>query len=240
MQTATPSDAAALGPSDPTSSLPGPSGSQSGEGSAKGGGDLQDEEMEPGTAASPEDPRDSQNSSRWVPADNQKLLVSSSSTLHAFPHPYSELPSAVAERERWLFAIFETFFFLRGLCTKKWTAKRSGRKSYILQTWISTTNINPLRDGCQWTKDHPAWLHSFALKMRTVFILERENLLLLRQRTVLKELDLCFDIVFLNPFRWVKAVRMRNNLCVNSVLGLFLLTFEGWSLSSLKQWLKKI
>lgn len=64
MQTATPTDAAALGPSDSTSSLPGPSGSQSGEGSAKGGGDLQDEEMEPGTAASPEDPRDSQDSSR--------------------------------------------------------------------------------------------------------------------------------------------------------------------------------
>lgn len=71
MQTATPSDASALGPSDSMSSLPGPSGSQSGEGSAKGGGDLQDEELEQGAAMSPEDPRDSQDSSRWVTVDNQ-------------------------------------------------------------------------------------------------------------------------------------------------------------------------
>lgn len=70
MQTAAPSDASALGPSD-SISLPGPSGSQSGEGSAKGGGDLQDEELEQGAATSPEDPRDSQDSSRWVTADIQ-------------------------------------------------------------------------------------------------------------------------------------------------------------------------
>ncbi|XP_047454313.1 protein capicua homolog isoform X3 [Mugil cephalus] len=64
MQTAAPSDASGLGPSDPAGPLPGPSGSQSGEGSGRGGGDLQDEEMEQGTEASPEDPRDSQDSSR--------------------------------------------------------------------------------------------------------------------------------------------------------------------------------
>ncbi|XP_044064775.1 protein capicua homolog isoform X2 [Siniperca chuatsi] len=64
MQTATPSDASALGIPDSTGSLPGPSGSQSGEGSVKGCGDLQDEEEEQGTETSPEDPRDSQDSSR--------------------------------------------------------------------------------------------------------------------------------------------------------------------------------
>lgn len=64
MQTAAPSDATGLGISDSTCSLPGPSGSQSGEGSARGCGDLQDEEDEQGTEASPEDPRDSQDSSR--------------------------------------------------------------------------------------------------------------------------------------------------------------------------------
>uniref|UniRef100_A0A1A8HAI5 Protein capicua homolog n=1 Tax=Nothobranchius korthausae TaxID=1143690 RepID=A0A1A8HAI5_9TELE len=63
MQTATPSDSA-LGPSDLASSLPGPSGSQSGEGAMKGGVDLHDEEAEKGTEASPEDPQDSQDSSR--------------------------------------------------------------------------------------------------------------------------------------------------------------------------------
>ncbi|XP_023131819.2 protein capicua homolog isoform X2 [Amphiprion ocellaris] len=61
MQTATPSDAPGLGASD---SLPGPSGSQTGEGSGRGGGDLQDEEVEQGTEANPEDPRDLQDSSR--------------------------------------------------------------------------------------------------------------------------------------------------------------------------------
>uniref|UniRef100_A0A3Q3KGY0 Protein capicua homolog n=1 Tax=Monopterus albus TaxID=43700 RepID=A0A3Q3KGY0_MONAL len=64
MQTAAPSDASGLGVSESTSSLPGPSGSQSGEGSGRGGGDLQDEEGEHRTEASPEDPRDSQDSSR--------------------------------------------------------------------------------------------------------------------------------------------------------------------------------
>ncbi|XP_035018453.2 protein capicua homolog isoform X5 [Hippoglossus stenolepis] len=65
MQTATPSDASVLGFPDSAGSLPGPSGSQSGEGSARGGGgDLQDEEGEQGTEASPEDPRDSQDSCR--------------------------------------------------------------------------------------------------------------------------------------------------------------------------------
>nr|XP_019966465.1 PREDICTED: protein capicua homolog isoform X2 [Paralichthys olivaceus] len=64
MQTAAPSDASGLGFSDAAGSLPGPSGSQSGEGSARGGGDLQDGEVEQGTEASPEDPRDSQDSCR--------------------------------------------------------------------------------------------------------------------------------------------------------------------------------
>ncbi|CAB1450640.1 unnamed protein product [Pleuronectes platessa] len=67
MQTATPSDASVLGFPDSACSLPGPSGSQSGEASARGGGgggDLQDEEGEQGTEASPEDPRDSQDSCR--------------------------------------------------------------------------------------------------------------------------------------------------------------------------------
>ncbi|KAM4581483.1 protein capicua homolog isoform 3-T4 [Odontesthes bonariensis] len=64
MQTATPSEVSGLGPSDSALSLPGPSGSQSGEGSGRGSGELQDEEVEQGTEASPEDPRDSQDSSR--------------------------------------------------------------------------------------------------------------------------------------------------------------------------------
>lgn len=64
MQTATPSDATGLGIPDSTGSLPGPSSSQSGEGSARGCGDLQDDEDEHGTEASPEDVRDSQDSSR--------------------------------------------------------------------------------------------------------------------------------------------------------------------------------
>lgn len=64
MQTAAPSDASGLGIPDSTGPLPGPSGSQSGEGSVRGGGDLQDEEEEQGTEASPEDPRDLQDSSR--------------------------------------------------------------------------------------------------------------------------------------------------------------------------------
>lgn len=64
MQTATPSDASGFGIPDSTGSLPGPSGSQSGEGSVRGCGDLQDEQEEQGTEASPEDPRDSQDSSR--------------------------------------------------------------------------------------------------------------------------------------------------------------------------------
>ncbi|XP_030605178.1 protein capicua homolog isoform X2 [Archocentrus centrarchus] len=64
MQTATPSDASGLGISDSASSIPGPSGSQSGEGSGRAGGDPQDEEAEHGTEASLEDPRDSQDSSR--------------------------------------------------------------------------------------------------------------------------------------------------------------------------------
>lgn len=62
MQTATPSDASGFGTPDSSGSLPGPSGSQSGEGSVRG--DLQDEEEEQITEASPEDPRDSQDSSR--------------------------------------------------------------------------------------------------------------------------------------------------------------------------------
>ncbi|KAG7474415.1 hypothetical protein JOB18_008154 [Solea senegalensis] len=64
MQTATPSDASGLGNSDSAGSLPGPSGSQSGDGSGRGGGDLQDEDVEQGTEVSPEDPRDSQDSCR--------------------------------------------------------------------------------------------------------------------------------------------------------------------------------
>lgn len=64
MQTAAPSDASVLGISDSAGSIPGPSGSQSGEGSGRGGGDLQDEEVEQGTEASSEDPRDSQDSCR--------------------------------------------------------------------------------------------------------------------------------------------------------------------------------
>ncbi|KAM6936133.1 protein capicua homolog isoform 2-T3 [Lycodopsis pacificus] len=64
MQTAAPSDVSALGIPDSLGPLPGPSGSQSGEGSMRGGGDLQDEDVEQGTEGSPEDPRDSQESSR--------------------------------------------------------------------------------------------------------------------------------------------------------------------------------
>lgn len=64
MQTATPSDASALGPSEAASSAPGPSGSQSGEGAGKGGGDLQDEEVDQGADVSPEELRESQDSSR--------------------------------------------------------------------------------------------------------------------------------------------------------------------------------
>nr|XP_046255070.1 protein capicua homolog isoform X3 [Scatophagus argus] len=62
MQTATPSDASGLGTPESTCSIPGPSCSQSGEGSARG--ELQDEEEEQGTEASPDDARDSQDSSR--------------------------------------------------------------------------------------------------------------------------------------------------------------------------------
>jgi len=64
MQTAAPSDVSALGIPDSMGPLPGPSGSQSGEGSTRGGGDLQDEDVEEGAEGSQEDPRDSQDSSR--------------------------------------------------------------------------------------------------------------------------------------------------------------------------------
>uniref|UniRef100_A0AAX7SEG5 Protein capicua homolog n=1 Tax=Astatotilapia calliptera TaxID=8154 RepID=A0AAX7SEG5_ASTCA len=64
MQTAAPSDISILGGSDSAGSIAGPSGSQSGEGSLRAGGDPQDEDMEHGTEASPEDPRDSHDSSR--------------------------------------------------------------------------------------------------------------------------------------------------------------------------------
>lgn len=64
MQTATPSDAPGLGIADSAGSLPGPSGSHSGDGSGRGGGDMQDEDVEHGTEASSEDPCDSQDSSR--------------------------------------------------------------------------------------------------------------------------------------------------------------------------------
>lgn len=62
MQTAAPSDAPGLGAPDSSGSLPGPSGSQLGEGSVRG--ELPDEEEEQGAEASPDDPRDSQDSSR--------------------------------------------------------------------------------------------------------------------------------------------------------------------------------
>ena len=65
MQTAAPSDVAGLGIPDSMGALPGPSGSQSGgEGSLRGAGDLQDEDVEQGAEGSLEDPRDSQDSSR--------------------------------------------------------------------------------------------------------------------------------------------------------------------------------
>lgn len=64
MQTATPSDASILGPSESAASAPGPSGSQVGEGAGKGGGDLHDEEVEQGADMSPEELRESQDSSR--------------------------------------------------------------------------------------------------------------------------------------------------------------------------------
>ncbi|XP_078789687.1 protein capicua homolog isoform X6 [Oryzias latipes] len=63
MQTATPSDGSGLGPSDSSFSLPGPSGSHSGDGSGRGG-DLQDDEAEQGAQASPEKPRDPHESAR--------------------------------------------------------------------------------------------------------------------------------------------------------------------------------
>ncbi|KAI4811127.1 hypothetical protein KUCAC02_014046 [Chaenocephalus aceratus] len=64
MQTAAPSDVSALGIPDSLCSMPGPSGSQAGEGSLRGGGDLQDDDMEGGAEGSPEDPRDSHDFSR--------------------------------------------------------------------------------------------------------------------------------------------------------------------------------
>lgn len=64
MQTAAPSDVSAFGIPDSLGSLPGPSSSQSGEGALKGGGDLQDDDVEQGAEGSPEDLRDSQESSR--------------------------------------------------------------------------------------------------------------------------------------------------------------------------------
>ncbi|KAM8869920.1 protein capicua homolog isoform 2-T5 [Spinachia spinachia] len=64
MQTAAPSDVSAFGIPDSLGSLPGPSGSQLGEGALRGGGDLQDDDVEQGAEGSPEDPRDSQESSR--------------------------------------------------------------------------------------------------------------------------------------------------------------------------------
>ncbi|XP_043973854.1 protein capicua homolog isoform X1 [Gambusia affinis] len=64
MQTATPSDASILGPSESAASAPGPSGSQAGEGAGKGGGDLHDEEVEQGADVSPEELRELQDSSR--------------------------------------------------------------------------------------------------------------------------------------------------------------------------------
>ncbi|XP_060905164.1 protein capicua homolog [Labrus mixtus] len=63
MQTATPSDAPGFGIPD-SAGLPGPSGCQPGEGSVRGVGDLQDDEVDQGLEGSPEDPRDSQDSSR--------------------------------------------------------------------------------------------------------------------------------------------------------------------------------
>ncbi|XP_063734310.1 protein capicua homolog isoform X2 [Eleginops maclovinus] len=64
MQTAAPSDVSALGIPDSLGPLPGPSGSQAGEGSLRGGGDLQDDDMEGGAEGSPEDSRDSHDFSR--------------------------------------------------------------------------------------------------------------------------------------------------------------------------------
>lgn len=66
MQTATPSDAIGCPTDSSGVPLPGPSGSQLGEGGS-GRGDLQDDEDEGGAEGSPEDPRDSQDSSRWGP-----------------------------------------------------------------------------------------------------------------------------------------------------------------------------
>lgn len=62
MQTAAPSDASGGCTPDSSGSIPGPSGSHLGEGSGRG--ELQDEEEEQGTEGSPEDHRDSQDSSR--------------------------------------------------------------------------------------------------------------------------------------------------------------------------------
>lgn len=62
MQTAAPSDASGVCTPDSSGSIPGPSGSHLGEGSGRG--ELQDEEEEQGTEGSPEDHRDSQDSSR--------------------------------------------------------------------------------------------------------------------------------------------------------------------------------
>ncbi|XP_072316208.1 protein capicua homolog isoform X2 [Eucyclogobius newberryi] len=62
MQTATPSDTPGLGLPDFAGSNPGPSGSQTGEGSGRV--DLQDEELEHGADSGVEEPRDSLDSSR--------------------------------------------------------------------------------------------------------------------------------------------------------------------------------
>ncbi|XP_071764933.2 protein capicua homolog [Centroberyx gerrardi] len=63
MQTAAPSEVSGMGISD-SSSLPGPSGSQSGEGSGRGGGEPPGEDVDRDAETSPEEPRDSQDSSR--------------------------------------------------------------------------------------------------------------------------------------------------------------------------------
>ncbi|KAM9798037.1 protein capicua homolog [Neosynchiropus ocellatus] len=64
MQTATPSDTPGLGLPDSVGSLPGPSSSQLGEGSGKGGADLLDEEVDQSAEEGSEDPRDTPESSR--------------------------------------------------------------------------------------------------------------------------------------------------------------------------------
>lgn len=115
MQTATPTDGPGLGPSDSSCSLPGPSGSHSGEGPGRGG-DLQDDEAEQGAQASPEKPRDPHESARWTqktsPTDQSVTTSVTSIHPHLYPHPHFQLSfwfTTAADLKKMLFAVLGRF-----------------------------------------------------------------------------------------------------------------------------------